>query len=40
MRPSYRGGVNKKRSAKRFRGHSSRTNKMNMKSVMRGGIRF
>lgn len=41
MRPLSRGHVNKGRSARRFRGHSSRTKAMNMKGApMRGGIRL
>lgn len=37
-RPSKRSGVNKGRSASRFRKHSSRTKGANM--IMRGGLRF
>lgn len=40
MRPSYRGSVHKRKSAGKFRRHAGRTNSMNMKTVMRGGIRF
>lgn len=40
MRPSYRSGVNKGRSARKFRGHSKRTKSANMKGPMRGGIRL
>lgn len=40
MRPLYRSGVNKGRSARRFRGQSRRTNSRNMKGPMRGGIRL
>lgn len=40
MRPLKRGGVNKKRSARKFRGQSRRTNARNMKGPMRGGIRL
>lgn len=38
MRPLRRGSVNKRRSAGKFRKHSSRTKGANF--VMRGGIRF
>nr|AVQ10227.1 hypothetical protein [Gokushovirinae environmental samples] len=41
MRPVSRHGVNKHYSAKKFRGHSSRTKSMNMRGApMRGGIRL
>lgn len=41
MRPSKRYGVNKKRSAKKFRRSVGRTKPQNLKgSVMRGGIRL
>lgn len=40
MRPLKRHHVNKHSSARRFRGHSSRTKAMNMRlAPMRGGIR-
>lgn len=40
MRPSRRYGVNKGRSAKRFRGHSRRTKARNMIGPNRGGYRL
>lgn len=41
MRPLKRGHVNKNRSAKNFRRHSSRTKSPNMRSTpMRGGWRL
>jgi hypothetical protein len=41
IRPLRRGGVNKGRSARRFRGHVGRTHPRNVRgSVMRGGIRL
>lgn len=41
MRPSFRSGVNKRRSARGFRKSSARTKAPNMRGgVMRGGIRF
>jgi len=40
MSPLRRSGVNKKRSARRFRKQSMRTKGANMAQVMRGGIRF
>jgi hypothetical protein len=40
MKPSRRGHVNKKHSAKKFRAQSRRTKGANMSQVMRGGIRF
>lgn len=40
MRPLKRSGVNKGKSARRFRKHSARTKGANMKSPMRGGIRL
>lgn len=41
MRPLRRSGVNKRRSAGKFRRQSGRTNGRNMKgSPMRGGIRL
>lgn len=40
MRPLKRSGVNKHRSARKFRGQSKRTKGANMSQVMRGGIRF
>lgn len=40
MRPSSRRGVNKRRSAQRFKKHSRRTKSANMSSPMRGGWRL
>lgn len=41
MRPVKRYGVNKRKSAKVFRKHSSRTKAANMRGApMRGGIRL
>lgn len=40
MRPSRRHGVNKSRSARKFRSQSGKTKGANMQQVMRGGIRF
>lgn len=40
MRPLYRGGVNKRRSAGKFRRQTRRTNSRNMSGPMRGGIRL
>lgn len=40
MRPLYRSGVNKRRSAGKFRAHTKRTNKRNLAAPMRGGIRL
>lgn len=40
MRPLRRGGVNKRKSARKFRGQAARTKGANMSQVMRGGIRF
>jgi len=40
MRPSRRGGVNKRKSAKSFRKQSRYTKGANFSQVMRGGIRF
>lgn len=40
MRPLRRGGVNKRKSARRFRRHAGRTNARNMIGPMRGGIRL
>lgn len=40
MRPSSRYGVNKGRSAKRFRRNVSRTKGANMNGPNRGGYRF
>lgn len=40
MRPLRRKPVNKRRSARKFRGQSRRTKGANMAQVMRGGIRF
>lgn len=40
MRPVKRYGVNKRRSAKKFRRHAGRTKAANMKGPMRGGIRL
>lgn len=41
MRPSKRYGVNKGKSARTFRGHTSKTKGLNMKGApMRGGIRL
>lgn len=36
----YRGGVNKRRSARKFRSQSRRTKSRNLTSPMRGGIRL
>lgn len=40
MRPLRRSGVNKHRSARKFRGHVKRTKAANMKQPMRGGWRL
>lgn len=40
MRPVRRFGVNKRRSARKFRGQSQRTKRVNMSGPMRGGIRL
>lgn len=40
MRPLRRGGVNKGRSARRFRRNTSRTKGANISGPMRGGIRL
>ncbi|WNK14297.1 MAG: hypothetical protein [Microvirus sp.] len=40
MRPSRRHGVNKGKSARTFRKHSSRTKSANMRGPSRGGIRL
>lgn len=40
MRPLYRSGVNKARSAGSFRRQSRRTKARNMSGPMRGGIRL
>lgn len=40
MRPSARFGVNKPRSARRFRRNVSRTKMANMNGPNRGGYRF
>lgn len=40
MRPLKRGGVNKRRSARKFRSHIGRTKAPNMKGPMRGGWRL
>lgn len=41
MRPSSRGGVNKRRSARKFRRNVGRTKAANMRGQpMRGGIRL
>jgi hypothetical protein len=41
MRPLRRGGVSKRRSARRFRGQSARTKAPNMRAApMRGGWRL
>lgn len=40
MRPLRRKPVKKSRSARKFRGHVGRTKSVNMKAVMRGGIRL
>lgn len=41
MRPLRRGGVDKRRSARAFRGHVGRTKSLNVKAgPMRGGIRL
>lgn len=40
MRPLKRSGLNKHRSARKFRKQSRRTKGANMAQVMRGGIRF
>lgn len=40
MRPSYRRGVNKGRSARKFRKHVGRTKRANLNGPNRGGYRF
>lgn len=40
MRSMRRKPVNKRGSAKKFRGQSKRTNKRNLSGPMRGGIRL
>jgi hypothetical protein len=40
MKPVKRYGVNKRRSAKKFRKSVSHTNKRNVSGPMRGGIRM
>lgn len=40
MRPLRRSGVNRHRSARKFRKQAGRTKGANMAQVMRGGIRF
>lgn len=40
MRPVKRYGVNKRKSAKKFRKNSGRTHVRNMSGPMRGGIRL
>lgn len=40
MRPLRRSGVNRHRSARKFRKQVRRTKGANMNQVMRGGIRF
>lgn len=40
MRPVKRYGVSKRGSAKKFRRQSSRTQPVNMRGPMRGGIRL
>lgn len=41
MRPSYRSGVNKNQSARKFRSNVSHTKGANMRGApMRGGIRL
>lgn len=40
MRPLRRGGVNKRKSARKFRKHSGRAKVMNFRGVMRGGYRL
>lgn len=40
MRPLHRKPVSKHRSARKFRNHTRRTKSVNMKGVMRGGIRL
>ena len=40
MRPLKRHGVNKSRSARKFRGHTRKTKAANMKGPMRGGWRL
>lgn len=40
MRPNARRGVNKRRSAKRFRRHVGRTNRKNIMGPNRGGYRL
>lgn len=40
MRPSFRRGVNKGKSAKRFRKHAGRTNSKNVRGPDRGGYRL
>lgn len=40
MKPSKRFGVNKGRSVKKFRRQANRTQPINMRGPMRGGIRL
>lgn len=40
MKPLYRSGVHKGKSAGKFRRQSKRTNARNMSGPMRGGIRL
>lgn len=40
MRPVKRFGVNKRKSARKFRKHSSRTKALNMGGLARGGWRL
>ena len=40
MRPVKRYGVSKRKSVKKFRRNSSRTQPINMRGPMRGGIRL
>lgn len=40
MNPLHRGGVNKGRSARKFRNNVRHTKQPNVKGPMRGGIRF
>ena len=40
MRPLKRGGVNKRRSARKFRKHTMRTKAANMQGPNRGGWRL
>lgn len=40
MRPVHRSGVNKGKSARKFRGHAGHTKFANVKAPMRGGWRL